>query len=178
MKIGIDIDGVIADFVGSFLPKLNKICDCNFHEIVSHNFRNNISVDINAYDSLWNEEVIEGKIYKILKPINGAIEALNRLSQNHVINIISSRGENSRKITENWLLHNNIPFSSLELVQNKRDKVLLMMDCDLIIEDELEIARILESLGKQVILFDYPWTKECIKTKRVNNWDEILRIIE
>ena len=178
MKIGIDIDGVIADFVGSFLPKLNKICDCKFHEIVSHDFKNNVSVDETAYKRLWKEEVGKCKIYEALLPIKGAKEGLAYIADNHEIKIISSRGENSRQITENWLNKNNIPFSSLELVQNKRQKVLLMMNCDLIIEDELEIARMLDSLGKQVILFEYPWTKECEKTKRVKNWDEVMKLID
>ena len=177
MRIGVDIDGVIADFVGSFLPRLNEVCTCGFDQIVSHDFRNNVCVDEALYKELWNEEVENGKIYEHLSPLPYVCEALQYLAEHHEIFVISSRKENSRQATGAWLRRYGMPFAQLQLAKNKREKVEMMIRCDLIIEDELDIARMVEAKGVPVILFDYPWTKVGQRITRVTGWDEAVKEI-
>lgn len=63
------------------------------------------------------------------------------------------------------------------MAENKREKIELMCTCDLIIEDELEIARMASAKGVFVLLFDYPWTRIGGNIKRVKNWDQAVKEI-
>jgi len=178
VKIGIDIDGVIADFVGAFLPKLNTICRCGFEDIIHYDFKENIPVDETEYEQLWQEEVSNGRIYDRLVPVEGAKVALEHLSEKHNILLISTRKRVLKEMTLKWLRDNEIPFHELHLVENRKEKIAMMSDCDIVIEDDLEVARMVQQRGVRILLFDYPWNRIAKAIKRVNSWGEALAIVE
>lgn len=178
MRIGVDIDGVIADFVAAFLPELNRICACSRDQIVSHDFRNNVYMDEESYKTLWEDLVDDGRIYEKLVPVGGAQNALRDLAENHEILVISSRSGNSREATEAWLRKYGIPFARLEVGKSKREKVDMMARCDLVLEDELDIARMVAARGVPVILFDYPWNQVGDRIRRVKGWEEAAEEIQ
>lgn len=178
MKIGIDIDGVIADFVGSFLPRLQKYCKCKVKNIVNFNFWENLNIDKIEFDKIWEKEVIETNFYSDLKLVKGSLEALKILKKDNKLILISSREKQLARDTFNWLKHYGIPFSRLELVEkDKKKKVAKMVKCDLVIEDNLDIARMVEARGVPVLLFDYPWNKIGRDVRWVKNWKEAVKEI-
>jgi uncharacterized HAD superfamily protein len=173
MKIGIDIDGVVADFVGAFLPMLNSIAPCGFDEIVSHDFAKNIhGLDAQRYQSLWKAQVLDAGLFDTINPIEGSIEALIEWIMGHQIHLITSRPESAREQTISWLRHHKIPYTQVDFARDFPDKVFKLCECDVVLEDELEIARVVESKGVPVILFDYPWNRVGRKITRVSTWDE------
>jgi uncharacterized HAD superfamily protein len=175
MKIGIDIDGVIADFVGSFLPKLNKYCKCDFKDIIDYDFEKNININISAIQikKLW-QEVEKDKIYKELRLIKGSIESVKKLAKSNTIILITNRRKINQKDTLFWLRRHRIPFAKLVVADNRKEKILEMKKCDIILEDSLEIARILSALSKPVLLFDYPWNRINKNITRIKDWKEAL----
>lgn len=175
MVIGIDIDGVIADFVGSFLPKLNKYCKCKFRDIIDYDFEKNINVNISAatIKKLWRE-VEKKKIYRELRLIKGSIEALNKLAKSNTIILITNRKKVNQKDTVLWLKRHKIPFEKLVVADSRREKIFEMKKCDIVLEDSLEIARILGALGKTVLLFDYPWNSMNKNIIRIEDWKQAI----
>lgn len=179
MILGIDIDGVIADFVGSFLPKLNKYCKCEVKDIVDYDFEKNISINISEAEliELWRV-VEEDKIYKKLGLIKGSIKALNKLAKNNTIKLITNRKEVNKKDTVLWLKRHKIPFTELIVAENRKEKILEMRKCDIVLEDSLGIARILSVLGKPVLLFDYPWNRMNKNIIRIKDWKQAINKIK
>jgi len=178
VKIAIDIDGVIADFVGAFLPKLNTICRCGFEDIIHYDFKENIPVDETEYAQLWCEEVTKGRIYEVLVPVEGAKVALEHLAEKHKILLISTRKRALKETTLKWLRDNGIPFHELHLVENRKEKIAMMSECDVAIEDDLEVARMVQRMGICTLLFDYPWNRIAKTIKRVNSWAEAVEVME
>ena len=174
MRIGIDIDGVIADFVGTFAPMFKKIGGCDFDQIVNYNFKNNTRGIDQGYAKLWGEQVESGKIYEQLKPVEGSKEFFCELFQKHEIILISSREEQFREVTENWLKRKGIAYNELELVgHDLRGKIDKMCTCDVVFEDQLEVARIVAARGITVVLLDYPWNSISDNVIRVKDWKEV-----
>ena len=179
MIIGIDIDGVIADFVGSFLPKLNRYCKCSFQDIIDYDFEKNINIDISAIEikKLWRE-VEKEKIYRELRLIKGSIEALNKLAKSSTIILITNRKKVNQKDTLLWLRRHKIPFAKLVVADNRKEKIFEMKKCDIVLEDSLEIARILGVCGKPVLLFDYPWNRMNNNIIRIKDWKQAINQID
>jgi len=177
MKIGIDIDGIIADFVSSFLPYLNKYCKCKVEDIVSYDFEKNIDISHENIEKLW-KEVESNKIYSDLSLVKNSKMALEILARENRIYLISSRKKESHKDTLTWLRRNKIPFDRLILTNGLKDKISSMKKCDIVIEDSLEVARILEAQGIPVLLFEYPWSRIGKKIKFVKNWKQAIKQIK
>ena len=107
MVIGIDLDEVLADFINSFLKFYNKKNKTSFR-------RNKISC-YNIW-KIWEEtqEKIMGDIYDFykthyfenIKPVAGAIDGIDILSQKHELKIITSRQNDIKLKTEDWIEKN------------------------------------------------------------------------
>lgn len=177
MKIGIDIDGIIADFVSYFLPKLNKYCKCSFSDIVNYDFEKNIDINKEDIKKLW-EECDKYKIYKELKIVKGSVGALKKLVKKHDIILITSRHKKHKKDTLHWLKKNEIKFTKLMMASDIKEKVNMMSKCDLVIEDSLEVARMVEAREIPVLLFDYPWNKIGQRIKRIRSWEQVLKEVK
>ncbi len=191
MKIGIDIDEVLA----RFLPAIIRY----------HNETYNTSLkkeDFKTYN-LWEswggtrEESI-GKIndffktdyFRKIKPISGAQEATRVLKDNNDLSIITSRKDEIAKETNYWVdKHFPNIFSGVHFAghyfsngKNSRTKgqICNSLDVDILIEDNFEYALECISPKRKVLLFDYPWNRE-IKLpqgiKRVHSWEEIIENI-
>ncbi|MFA5093330.1 MAG: hypothetical protein WC543_05260 [Candidatus Omnitrophota bacterium] len=179
MKIGVDIDGVVADFVGSFLPELNKYCNCSSEDIVNYDFEKNIKINITDSQNkeLWGI-INKNKLYSKLKLIKGCEIALSDIIKNNSIILISSRKKEIRGDTLAWLKKYKISFSKLKLFDSKKEKIKAMSKCDIVLEDDLEVARALSALDVQVLLFDYPWNRIGSNIKRIKSWGQALKIIK
>jgi len=176
MKIGIDIDNVIADFARAFLPRLAKHCKCSFEDVVSYDFHKNFDISDRKFKRLWNK-IEKDKIYNELALIKGAHNALSKLSKKNKIILITSRKKRFYRQTLKWLKKHKLPFAKLEVVGSTKEKIDKMSRCELVLEDDLEVARMIESKGVQVVLFNYPWNKIGRKIKRVNNWQQAIKFI-
>ena len=130
------------------------------------------------YDELWDEEVRQGKIFGLLEPIEGSRKIVGQLVEKHEVHLITSRPEKAHQVTRDWLAKNGIRYTSLQMAHDFNDKIQKMCMYDIVIEDELEVARVIESKGVPVILFDYPWNRIGQRIKRVKDWQEAVEQIE
>lgn len=188
MIIGIDIDGVLAD-AGAGLV--------DFH---NENYGTNLTFeDMKDYDltKVWGgtqEEAIEkvnefykSEHFKRLKPIEGAKEAVQNLSKNHDLVVITSRHEGISKLTKEWLSEHFPQITEIRLTNewknfgksSEKSKMCQQLLVEVMIEDSLDYAKSCAFCGVKTFLIDCPWnqTEEKLPERviRVDSWKEILK---
>ena len=185
MRIGIDIDNVIANFDDTLLSEYLK------HDKILRNtgiINNNPSyLRKGMFD--WSEEEEQSfyqnnieSIAKRLKPLNNAAYYIKKLKEDgHDIYIISGRdnGEYSDpyKITEEWLEKHHIYCDKLILTNayNKHEKaeVCIENSIDLMIEDSISTCIALIDKGINVYTMNTRYNQKVDNFTRVSNWKEI-----
>ena len=173
MKLGFDIDGVISDFVRTFVGIVEKRYDLILEEADIYCHDLNLVLGISKEETC---ELIRETIKEDLKLNFGAKETLvNLYSEGHRIFILTARPHDLAKVTKAWLKKKGIPYHKLVQL-NEGEKYLTTVDLDLIVEDNLEDAIGLAKKVKNVLLYDHPWNQTLNVNgliKRVHSWNEI-----
>ena len=179
-RIGIDIDGVIANTQPIIIEELNK-----------HFSRNYILQDFVNFDPLEKYGINRQELHQFImerelvliesaKPMPGAIESINKLITDYQINIISARTPEYHHNTLNWFARYNISFDSIvhtgthdKRSHSKKAQV------QLFIEDNLKNAVQISSLGIPVYLFDATYNQGELPplVHRKFSWEEIITVI-
>ena len=184
LNIGVDIDGVIVDFISEFIkayhkrfPRFRKL---RKEMIARHN--------IGSIIGLFDEEIIEliehTTLYHDLPLIEGADTTLQKLAEDNNIYICTARPEHHREQTIELLAQHNIPYKKLIFRgRNKKLEVILreLPRFDIFIEDNIAEAIHLSKLVKQVLVFRQPWNNNCLNVRRtlkyVDGWDDIYQAV-
>jgi len=184
MKIGVDLDDVLAELLIKFTEFHNKKHNTNFKlEQITH---------FELWE-LWGitkdemtkelEEFFQNHSH-IVEPILGSVEAIDELAKKHELLILTSRSDSMKEKTLEWLnLHypskfQDFLFANHWLKSNGKTKTDLCKDfnIELVIEDSPLFAKELAKQGFKVILFDKLWNQglEHGNITRVNSWQEIV----
>jgi len=172
--LGIDIDGVVADFGNTILRYMKQINPkAELNDIIEYGFDN---MGINAkelHTILKNFE--HTKEYLSMRVIPHAVEVTRKLFKNNEIYFISARDQYKGVVddTFTWLRNNH--FQSDGLICGQRDKypIVKKLGIDLVIEDNPDQIIELSKKGIECICFDQPWNQNL---KIVSNRDRVLRI--
>ncbi len=190
MKIGIDIDEVLVDFVGGFLDFFNgkyggslKKEDCG-QEVRFHEF---LGISKEASIGLFKEfDKHPGS--KLVEVIEGAREGIEELSKNHEIILITARPKDIEGSTRELLECNfpgvkfNILFLGMSHSTEKKlakAKTCIDENVDIMIDDDSDNAMDCAGNGIRCFLFDKPWNRNVKheKISRVLSWKEIVEKI-
>lgn len=177
MKIGVDIDGVIADFVTTFRRLVKK----KYGVSISEN-------DIYAHDLFLVLGVPEGEAKQLiretlkakLKLVPKAKESLARLSECNEIFIVTARPKDLLKQTVKWLKFNRINYHEI-VQQDEGQKYRSNLKLDVVVEDNLTEALKWLGKAKNVLIFDHPWNRSLNVRRlftRVYDWDGIMSFIK
>jgi len=176
MNIGIDIDGVIANFVGTFIPLAERRYGVQFAER-----------DIYVHDLYLVLGVAEEEALRLIRmtiesnpePYSGAVEALGQLNAQHNIILLTARPEDLMDVTVEWLTRWSIPHAQLVHL-NEGLKHETSLSLDMIVDDHLREA--FGFIGKvpHIVVFDRPWNQTFNVSglfNRVHNWEELLAFV-
>lgn len=185
-KIGFDLDDVLLNFSDVLRGHLNEKYDKNVqrHEITT--FMVEDAFGISSQDARKSiEDFFFHTDHLTASPVGGAQEAIERLSKNNSLHIITAKPDILEQITKEWL-GRNFPdmFDAVYFAnwfskdKEKRNKSDICLECgtDIFIDDSLDTALDVSSVGIPVLLFDTPWNqRENLPTnvKRVYSWEEI-----
>lgn len=177
MRIGVDLDGVISDFVSTFIRVVDEKYGVKLDpsQIYVHDLF--LVLGITEDDAL---SLILETLSRDLDVFEGAREALVQLKTNHEIIIITARPAQTYEMTKKWLEQKNIPHDKLHyLVEgNKHQKELGL---DVFVDDHLKEIIRFYGKAKKLIIFDHPWNKSLNVLRlfeRAKNWNEVVHIIE
>lgn len=191
VTIAIDVDDVLANYQAQLNRFHNKTYGTNFKLRDYHSFK------------LWEiwggtrEEAImkvhhfhTTQYFRDIKPRIGSLEAVDTLSQNHKLVVVTSRLIEIEQPTKDWIekyypsKFTQIYFTNHWALNNKtyRGKPDLCIDCgaNVIIEDSLEYAKECSQLGIKAYLFKRPWNRTNERSDqiiKVRSWTELMRKI-
>ena len=190
MKIGIDLDEVIVDFIGGFLDYYNEKYNKNIKReaIKSYNLWENEFFKWAREDAVeFVDEFNKTKIFDNLNVFENVKEVIDELKKDNELFLIISRREELRERTGKFLkekfgdVFSKIVFTSEFNPEKRRDKseVCKEFDLDFMIEDNKDYAKECAEKKIKVFLVDQPWNQgfEFDNVIRVGNLKEVLDLI-
>lgn len=171
MKIGIDIDNVIANTFVDLAAYFNQFMGKEFepHEVQDVMRRERLKMW--AYWFLtWREKLLS----KVL-PIEGAAQTISNWHKEHEISLVTSRHSVFNRETKGWLKKHGVPYHKLHHAK-ERTKHTKISNPDIFIEDNLDECEILAEFCERAFLMDHPWNRREPSKKnitRVHNWREL-----
>ena len=184
-ETGFDIDGVVADTMGSFISIAKR--DYGIHNIIKE--------QITSY---WLEEclpipdeIIGEIIEKILndpfgtglEPLPGAVAALTEISKAGPLTFVTARP--LKAPVEKWI-HNtlhSVPPSRIRVIATGEHsaKVSVLQEHGIrnFVEDHLATCIQIHEAGMNAIVYDQPWNrKDPHGLPRIGSWKELLPAME
>ncbi len=191
MKIAIDLDGVLVDIITPLLEFHNEIEGTNHSKEDVDNF---------VLSEFWNltpeetEERVhhfyETDSFRNLHPEPEAKQAVQELSEEHELCIVTSRPVEVEEETRRWIeehfpdAFDHIHFSDNPTLSTNdarsKAEICSEIEADVLIEDAVEYAEECSREGIEVFLLDKPWNqKEELPDRiiRVHSWGEVLRLV-
>ncbi len=184
MRIGIDIDEVIVEFLQSYLKMHNKINNSNYakNDFFSYCFEE-ILPESKEFCVELAMKFYEMPEFEKLNFVEGAKETINKLSGVHELFFITARPEEVKESTVGFFkkyfpdLEAEILFSGDFYGGNKnKSELCLETGVEVFVEDDPKYALSCAEKGIKILLMDKPWNKNCEHENilRVKNWNEIL----
>jgi 5'(3')-deoxyribonucleotidase len=180
--LGVDLDGVCADFYGGLKPIAAEWLGVDLATLpdrVSWTLPEwGVDRAPGGYDALHRFAVTQRDLFKRLPPMPGAAQALRRLSAQDVrIRIITHRlfikyfHQVAVRQTIEWLDFHDIPYWDLCFMREKA-----AVGADLYIEDSPENVARLRAQGLKTIVFSNS-TNEHLPGPRARSWDEAAELV-
>lgn len=175
MRIAVDIDGVLRDFVG----QVNKVYEEDFPGDTTplpvtawdmHQFYPLGQRDPKAFWN-WVFKRRGFSIFKYASPYTGSREMLDELrKQGHHICLLTTQPPGNESLTCDWLKIEGVTYDSLIFSREKG-----MFEYDILLDDGVHN---LEKVTKGLpVCFDQPWNQEW-KGVRVKSYQGFLDVVE
>ena len=184
LRIGIDVDNVIADSYTAYLSRYNQRFGTKivWEEITEFYFSTSKVPQKEGQAFIYG--LITDETFQIMiPPYTDAAQVIGKWSKKGFrIHYVTARPETTRNVTQKWLQKHGFWFldATLDMYDESKHtndidyKKVVAVDkkIDLMIEDALEIAI---ALPIPVLLLDRPWNRGALPrhVKRVKNWEEI-----
>lgn len=177
MKIALDVDGVLADVIQSWLNYNNSIRqEILRQEISDWDFWKKFK--INRYD-FYAELSSCWKNWMSVPPTETNLSLTTKnLSKIGQVDIVTARERSTDSFVKNWLNHYDISYDNYVSVIDGPMKADL--DYDIFIDDSpLNAIKFLEN-NKKVILYSQPWNKHISNNQlfRISKLSESIKIIK
>jgi len=198
MKLGFDIDGIVANTPLSMVMYINEKFNLNLTEDV---FKHP-DVFSNTYvgDPEENEEIARVMLEEVvlnagrmldIEIYKDAVGAIRKLFRQHSIHFITSRPESQHQVTIDWMRKHRIPFTTVHSLGSDgpgggkvgKGKIGRALNLDFFIDDAPgnlpDFYRYKKRWRKGIALFTRPWNKDITIDEgmflRFNEWDEVIR---
>jgi len=174
MKIALDVDGVLADVIQSWLNYSNSIRDKILkHEITDWDFWK--KHQINRYD-FYGELSSCWKNWKEIPPTENNLSLVTKnLSELGNVDIVTARERSTDSFVKNWLEFHDVSYDNYVSVIDGPMKADL--DYDVFIDDSpLNALKIIQQ-NKKIILYSQPWNKK-ITDKHIHRVSNIFEAVD
>lgn len=185
MRIGIDLDDVLADSLPHYLRAFNRRfgLQIDLPEAAWRMFHRYPQISRQEMHEFF-AELIEAGFFSRRLLLPGAGEAVERLARDgHRLFIVTGRAPQDEAVTRAWLNRMGLArhFSALvhkgiEQVGRYKSEVASELRLDLFIEDELAVAVAVAEAAIPVLLYNHPWNQGALPSnvRRVRSWTEVL----
>ena len=196
MNIAVDLDGVLGDFVPSFLNYYNNRFNTDFKKEDIKTMDLWVALGLPSKDVFdpIQYEFYKSSYFKNIKPIEDSQEAIKRLDAlGHTSLISTGRPQKVRDQTFDFIKTYFPEINRIFMTKNYYDpldigsdalekyEVALFNDCKYAIEDDPIFAVPISENGTKVLLFNQPWNASFTgngNILRVGDWPSIVDIIK
>ncbi len=187
MKIGVDLDSVLANFCVSLHEYHNEAyaTDYPLKAYNTHDLRQVWNVDeeevVKRLFDFYDTEYLEN-----IPLTPGAQKAVKSISDFHTLYLITSRPDKFHHKTQNWIAKNFPGMFTDVLCTNQvsakgsksktKSEICLAVGAQIMIDDHLVFAYDCAEANIDVLLYDQPWNRKHKlpkKIKRMHSWKEI-----
>lgn len=179
--LGVDLDGVVADFYGGLKPIAAEWTGRPVEELpdeVSYGLTEWGIVDEVDYERVHRFAVVDRGLFASLNPIPEAAATLRRLSRDGIrIRIITHRlyikhtHETTIHQTVAWLDYHGVPYWDICFMDAKG-----AVGANLYIDDSPDVIEDLRSGGHDAIVFTGP-TNKAVAGPRADSWNQLEQLI-
>jgi 5'(3')-deoxyribonucleotidase len=171
IRVLIDLDGVVRDFVGSLIRVYNRVHpDHQVKPVNSRKLEDFFPIGPAIYNFMepgFAEEIIENA-----HPLPGAVEALKRWKNEYEIVIVTSQPDNIRALTYNWIGKYDLPTNEVHITYQKSTIAGLVL-----LDDFTDNLQEFADNGRLAVCMDQPWNKDW-PGLRVKTVDEFFYLLQ
>jgi 5'-nucleotidase len=179
--LGVDLDGVCADYEGAFRAsvarQLTRAPDTMPPQTVMDAY-SQWGLSFEEFEDAHRRAVLDDRMFRNMEPLPGVSDALWELSDLGVwIRIITHRlifnwaHETSAADTAAWLDQHKIPYRDLCFIGDKPN-----VGADIYIDDSPGNIISLRDAGKTAIVFDQPYNRD-LPGPRATSWDDVVTTV-
>ncbi len=174
LRLGIDLDGVVADFNGGWTALHNAEFGgaISPDDVVTWDGLPEVSgfADMGEFWDWASPTADRPSIFRHLATYDGAIEALTRLRRDHDVVVVTTKPHWAVHDTYGWLSDVRFPTTEVHITDHKET-----VDCDVYVDDSpLVLERLVRHRGDRLILrWVRPWNTELAGTTPVTSWSEV-----
>ena len=175
IRIALDLDGTLADIIGSWLKHYNSK---NGNRLEYDNISKwDFWVDLGYKpEQFFRELSLCWREWRSIKPTEPNLAyTIANLARFGKVDIVTARDEESSIYAKLWLKEHGIKYDKFILVARGSDKAYL--DYDLFIDDSPVNARKITSNGKKILLYDQPWNRHLDHVPRIKHLRDAVRLI-
>jgi len=178
MRLGIDLDGVVANFIRGWMLRYNMEFGTDLEEHLVDHW--DAAGDLTHFEDLadfWHWAGASGRgptVFRHLEPYPGALEAINDLSACHDIVVLSMKPDWAAADTYAWIADHRLPTREVHLLRNK-----WKVDCDIYLDDSpFAVADLAKHRPERIVCrFVRPWNDPVEGTVDIHNWDEFVSFV-
>lgn len=179
MRLGIDLDGVVANFTKGWMDYYNREFGTDL--VVSDSQRWNDLVDLTHFANVgefwrWSSDLDGRSVFWHLEPFPGAVEALRSLvDAGHQIVIITTKPEFAVGDTHEWIEEHRIPAAEIHILEDK-----WLVDADVYLDDSPHVLPGLVEHRPRSTVCRYirPWNAPVAGTVDVNDFGEFREVVD
>jgi 5'(3')-deoxyribonucleotidase len=178
MRLGIDLDGVVADFNTGWISRYNADfgADVEFDAVVAWDSIPSLT-HFRHMGEFWNwaQDHDGHSLFRHLDTYHGAVEALRRLERRHKIVIVTTKPRWAVHDTYAWLAEHRIPTREVHITRRKWD-----VPCDVFLDDAPHVLEDLVELRPEatVCRFIRPWNQPVPGTIDVRSWEAFESLVD
>lgn len=180
MKIAVDLDDVVLDFVGGVLDAIKKEYAVEIAEDQVESFDLHAILDPIIGYSWWKWMREHAWIWPNFTAVDGAMGALRTLrNKGHYLVCITSKPDWAEQNVWIWLGKWRPPFQQV-IITSKDDVKADFSDADVLIDDKVENVEAWAATGRKAILFDRSHNieyEEPVGIDRAVGWGQVLSLI-
>ncbi len=178
MRLGIDLDGVVANFTKGWIDFYNRDFDATLTIEQAIDWDGVTAIthfeDMDAFWD-WTADLDGRSLFWHLEPFAGAIDALRCLdAAGHEIVILTAKPDFAVEDTHEWIAAHQIPTAEVHILEEK-----WMVDCDVYLDDGPHIlpALLTHRPDRVVCRFVRPWNAPLAGAVDVADFDEFREVV-
>jgi 5'(3')-deoxyribonucleotidase len=179
MRLGIDLDGVVANFTGGWMRFYNRQFGTDLVFEDSQKWED--VVDLTHFEDMgqfweWTSDLDGRSLFWHLEPFPGAVEALQGLAADgHQLIILTQKPEFAIEDTHEWIAREGIPASEINIIDEKWE-----VDCHVYLDDGPHMLPrlVAKRPNRTVCRYVRPWNHPVAGAIDVRDFDEFRLVVD